>query len=282
MSKGKLIAIIIAVSCIVLGSGLICFTIVVNEFDFEKFNTMDFVENSYVIEDEVRSINVDGVECDVKIFVSEDEKVKVQTKESDKIITSIDVEAGTMTLKRVDKRKWYERISIWWGEDLHITVYLPEAEYEDIILKTASGDIKVEEKVLALDADIKSTSGSISYFGEVINDINIETTSGDIKLKSTVSNGMTIKSVSGEIELEQCENSNSLNVKTTSGDIKFSELEADDIIIKTTSGDVKGTLTSDKLFIIDTNSGDVKVPESKGTYTCNIDTTSGDIDIKIN
>ena len=58
-----------------------------------------------------------------------------------------------------------------------------------------------------------------------------------------------------------------------------SESKAD--YIKTSTGDVEGTLLSEKIFSIHTSTGKVKVPNTNNGGTCEIKTSTGDIEIQI-
>ncbi len=127
---------------------------------------------------------------------------------------------------------------------LRIEVYLPEPVYRSLHLKTSSGDIIVP--------------GGFQF-----EKIYLRTSSGNIWLNETAIEGQ-------------------LNVKTSSGNVHFDRCDAYDIYVDTSSGDVTGTLLTGKNFKTKTSSGDVDVPPAmRGEGDCEITTSSGDIEIKV-
>lgn len=72
-----------------------------------------------------------------------------------------------------------------------------------------------------------------------------------------------------------------IDINTASGDITFEDSDAEEIDVDSASGDVAGTLLSGKVFDVDTVSGKVNVPNDSKGGKCDIDTASGDVDLKV-
>ena len=319
MKKSKKIAIIIAIALIVTGSIIASVVFAGIQFDFSKLNTMKFTENTYSIEEAFNNISIEGVACDLKFEVSEDNLCKVVCNESDSIYYNVDVNDNTLIIEKSDIRKWYEFIGIYWVQE-EMTIYLPKTEYDTLYLLNYSGDAEISDTFSFTDVEINNTSGDVYFSAKVENYLSLKTVSGDIYISdvkaknmaiqstsgeirlisisaeqelelSTVSGNMEItaldcqslsaESVSGDISFEKSIASENIKIESVSGEVKLTDSDAQKIYIKTTSGDVRGTLLSGKLFITDTTSGDVDVPRSALGGECEIITTSGNIKFKI-
>ena len=103
--------------------------------------------------------------------------------------------------------------------------------------------------------------------------------SGSVSLAHITSGELTARTTSGSIRLNDVLAEKSLFVKSTSGGVALSGCDGGAIKITTVSGSITGTLLSDKVFMTRTISGSVRVPDSTTGGTCEIRTTSGDIDI---
>ena len=111
--------------------------------------------------------------------------------------------------------------------------------------------------------ELYTKSGEIMIGGISIDTLQAETTSGDMKFELAIGLENAI-------------------LKTTSGDIELVSFDSDDIRITTTTGDVSGSLMNGKKFVCETTTGHIKVPaDTPDNGTCTIQTTTGDIEIKV-
>lgn len=287
-------------------------------FDFTKLNTMNYVTNTYTVNEEFSSISVDGAECDIRLLASEDSGCKVVCTEGENISHSVTVENGTLSIERHDRRKWHMYFGVYWGS-MEILIYLPQSEFDELHAQSVSGDIEVPEDFSFTTADLRSTSGDIRFLAAVEQDLSADTTSGDIALSDIQCRNAEIDTTSGNIRLSgtQCQNA---QIDTTSGDIQLSEIQCQNAEIGTTSGSVRltdltaaeaihaqsvsgnltlqrcdaaslwfsstsgdifGSLLTEKQFEIDTTSGDIRVPDTSWGGTCKASTVSGDIEFSI-
>ena len=72
-----------------------------------------------------------------------------------------------------------------------------------------------------------------------------------------------------------------MNLITSTGDVTFRASDAKSIKVETSTGDVTGSLLTGKAFTTKTSTGDINVPSNSGTDTCDIRTSTGDIEITI-
>ena len=283
MSRGKKTAVVIAAICIVLGLVISIFAMSLGDFDEEKFDTFDYIENVYEVKGDFTNISIKGIEADIILLPSIDGKCTVVASEAAKVRNNVSVEGGTLFINRIDERKWYDFIGIWSSEiSMDMIVYLPESQYEELYIKTVSGNIEVPEGFSFDTADVFSTSGDIEFFGEVETKLVMESTSGDIELAGINAFDIRIHTLSGEIEADSVNSDGRIKIDTTSGDIDISRSDAKDIVLEAVSGDIECEFLSSKIFDLKSTSGDIKAPQDDAASgKCTAKTTSGDIYIRV-
>lgn len=275
--------------------------------------------NTYTIDKAFTNISIDGMECNIKLIPSDDNKYKVVCRESDKIYHSVSVENDTLFIKRNDNREWYEHFGIYWS-DMEVSVYLPENNYGELYAKSLSGEIVIPETFSFDSADVQSTSGNVRFLASVNGEMTVNTVSGELYVGKSKPSKLTAESVSGCVTVENIVAQDFVNVKAISGEIKMSEIRCQSITanttsgglslsdvvtrekiqiesvsgnvdlnrcdaaslwLKTTSGNIYGTLLSEKFFVTNTLSGNVSVPHSPSGGKCEVTTTRGNIEFII-
>lgn len=143
----------------------------------------------------------------------------------------------------------------------------------EINIATTSGDMQLQQ--LNGSADISSVSGYIR--AEAISgNIHLATTSGDIILQRVDGNA-DVSTTSGEVKIQ--EGSGDRSISSISGDILVKEMEGS-FDISTTSGEVR-VQAQEGQGKAETSSGDISVELSKLTGNLNMNSTSGDVNIKL-
>lgn len=320
MNRAKKILLIISAACIVAGL-LLCFgAFAATGFAFAGLNSLTFESHTYTIEEPFVNLFIDGAECDVRLLPSEDGGCTVVCRESDKIDHTVRVVDGTLTVERVDHRRWYEHIVNFHWEKMEVTIYLPEKEYASLSVTSVSGDVTIPMDFSFTDAKVRSTSGNIHFLASVENGLSVKTVSGDLTVREVSPKSLHVQSTSGDVTIDSVRVEGELEAKTVSGDLAFSQVDcgtlnaettsgevgastlcttgelriktvsgdvdlrrcdAESLWIKTTSGDVTGRLITEKIFDTDTTSGRVHVPRSQSGGICEVATTSGDITFTI-
>lgn len=302
MKKSRKAAVITAAVCIAAGLIISLAAIISAGFDFSKFSTDTLKEKVYTVSDEFSNIEINCAEFDIQILPSKDQTCKIASWEGEKLENSVEVENGTLKIKSVSRRKWYEHISIMIGQSRTVTIYLPkrgdtygalsansaggnitmsaDLEFDSVNLISVSGDISAEfTKTYSLY--LQSTSGNVKADSTATSSLIAKSTSGNTLLIDTNVIKATAASVSGNITLENFTAKETAQVTATSGDIKLHSFDANIYDLKTVSGDIKGTVKSPKSFKTSTVSGSVDVPSMSGPSMCSASTTSGDIKITV-
>ena len=299
MKRSKRTAIIIALICIIAGSVIVALSLFSIGFDFTNINTMSYNKVSHTINESYNSIDISDIECDVIIKYRSNSKdiTLIESSETDKIISTIEVEDNTLIIKRIDTRSWYERIIVLWRESPTLTVYLPAEKYNLLKISTASADVYVTDAFEFNKTEIKTVSGDIKfkpYSGDLIlkstsgnitcadaDTLTVGSTSGDISVLGVNASNLDLKTTSGDIKIGELLLKEKAIIKTTSGDIEFEYIDGEGSIhIKTTSGDIEGTIHRNMNYIPKTTSGEIDIPRSSDSSPdCKLTTTSGDIEI---
>ncbi|MBQ8741466.1 MAG: DUF4097 family beta strand repeat protein [Clostridia bacterium] len=299
MKTAKKIWMIIAVCLIIIGA-IICFASIKSlDFDFAKFNTAEFKTKTYTVKEDFDNISILGSECDISFKLADDGVCKIECSEGESLSHFIEVKDNRLVIERIDERKWYQHIGVYFGE-IHLTVYLPDYSYDSLIIASYSGDVEISKDFAFNNAEIITSSGKINftarvskelklgsssgeiYASEVMpKELNVYSSSGDISLDNIECEKLVAKSASGEIKLNDILVSGDLEAKSTSGDIGLEGCDAQTLYLQSNSGDIDGRLLSEKTFDATTTSGEVLVPDGASGGKCRIVTTSGDIEFEL-
>ncbi len=276
MNKVKKIAIITACSLIGLGVILTGAAVAVN--GTVLFHTPEAVLNTINIEKSFENIDIDSVECDVQFIKSENGECRIESVDEKNIVTEAEVRDSTLYINRIDKRKWYESIGVYFGyRTPRITVFLPETEYEKLSISSASGDTCINGDFSFEDAAVRSSSGDIEFLADVLKNAEIKSASGDISV-NTDTESLTVCSTSGDVTVEG--KANKVNVSSNSGEVWCYRIDSEgEFNAKTTSGDVNVYDSMAATAHIQSTSGDVVV-EKIGADKLSFKTTSGDIELE--
>lgn len=317
MKQSTKIAVLIAALCCFMGLALITISLYMIEFDFTKLSTQTYVEREYTLTDPFSAIKIDAVTSDVRFLPSENDNCRVICTEQEKMTHRITVEDNTLTIRTDDQRSWYDHLGIHIGQSSVVTIYLPQLQYDQLKVRTDTGDLQIpadfsftSTQIHTYTGDIKwsasgdsvvidTDTGNITLEGGQIQYLQIETQTGNIRIGRTAfaieadlntdtgdvhmdevtTHALLIVTHTGDISLENTVADGLLAIKTNTGDIEFNRFDAATLAIETITGDVTGTLLSPKMFLTHTNTGDVSVPQSYQGGICEITTDTGDIEL---
>lgn len=175
-------------------------------------------------------------------------------------------------------------------------VLIENINYESIKGSTTSGDIDVSHlevdhlkfdsvsgsmSIMDVNAsilDAHTTSGDCDFDGQILEKVNWDSVSGEILINANDFSGV-FKSTSGDIRIN-ADYLRDLEMDSVSGDVilKLTEMPDAKMDFETVSGDFT---TSYDLIVNGKNDEDhVKGTYGSGKYNFNIDTTSGDLNIR--
>ena len=281
MHKSTKFWLLSAASLIVLGSTTFAITGCAIGWDFNKFNTVTLETNTYTISESFQNISIDIDTADITLQPSDNEECKVECHEDVKQKHSVTVENNTLTIQETDDRAWYDHLTVMGDGDALITVYLPQAQYTALSIKTSTGDITVNSAIVDSASLTVSTGDIVLNSVTITNDLHTKASTGDTELKSVTAKNFTHNSSSGEVDMESVLIAEKMSITVSTGSVEFERCDAGEIYIKTTTGDVEGSLLTSKDFHADSNTGDKKVPQSSGGGKCEISCSTGDIKITV-
>lgn len=265
---------------------------------------VNYIEKTIDIKDKFSSIEVKSAsDVDVAVKKASGDTSYVEYYDCENLTHHVDVSDGVLRITADDSRNVAFNVSIglYTGAWPSVTVYLAGTEYDDLKIMTSSGDIDMEYYLLVGNIDIEASSGDVTVNGSNSDSLTIATRSGNIKIDSASSKDTRISANSGDVSLGDVVTDNvdlktssgnitsgsikakRINGRASSGDVMIRDCDASEINIMTNSGDVSIGIGSEMKYeyTTKTSSGDVNVPDSvKGADgKCNIETSSGDIDV---
>lgn len=279
MSKKTKIWLIIGAVLILIGGILFTGVMTIMGWDFKKLSTDKFETNEHVISESYKSISLKTVTADI-IFVPTDGETRVTCYENEKVKHTVQVEDGTLVIRGVDQRKWYDYIGFHF-ETPKITVSIPRGEYGTLAVHATTGNVKLPRDFTFVAADVSVTTGDIFFAASATGDVQCKTTTGDVLLQGVRCADLTIDGTTGDVEMKDVIASGKITVKVTTGDVELEGCDGGELFLKATTGDVEGTLLTPKTFEAKATTGKVDVPNPSTGGLCKIKTTTGDIQIRI-
>ena len=307
-------AVMILLGCLIFGGVMMKL-----QWDFTKLSTVKFETNRHEIAETYKNISVLGDTAHVVFLPSEDGKTLVVCHEQVNEKHAVFVEGESLTIEVVNTKKWYEYIGITMG-NAKITVYLPEQDYGNLLIRQNTGDVEVPKDFHFQSMDITTNTGSVTNFASASGDVKIKTSTGNIRVENcsaqnlncSVSTGKIIGSSltckrdlsvcvntgktaltdvscnnlvstgnTGDILLKNVLSAEKFSIQRTTGDVLFEDCDASEIFVETDTGDVEGTLRSAKIFLCKTDTGKVDHPQGVTGGRCEIITDTGNIKLSL-
>ena len=321
MKRSTKVCLIVASALMLFGVLLFTTAMAATSFNFASgFNMAKYETASYEITEKFDSISIDTDTADIDIRPATDGKVKVLCFEQKNLAHDVSVEGGTLTVKLVDERRWFEHIGFFNIHSPMISIYLPEEEYKALNIDADTSDIDVTSEVSFESVDIHVSTGDVKCYASVSETLKIKASTGDVTLDGIRTGALDITTTTGDIKANSITCAGDITLGVSTGKIKFSDvtcknlistgstgditlssviaterfdierstgdvnLEACDaasLIILTDTGEVEGSLLSEKVFVVRTDTGDIDVPKTTSGGICEITTDTGDVDIYI-
>ena len=265
---------------------------------------VNYIKKTVDIKDKFSSIEIKSAsDVDVAVKKASGDTSYVEYYDCENLTHHVDISDGVLRITADDSRNAAFNVSIgvYTGAWPSVTVYLAGTEYDDMTIVTSSGDVDMEYYLAMGNIDIETSSGDVIVKGANADALTVATSSGDILLDSISAKNARISANSGDVRIENMVLTDSvektssgnitsgsikakrINGRASSGDVMIRDCDAFEINIMTNSGDVSIGIGSEMKYeyTTKTSSGDVNVPDSvKGADgKCNIETSSGDIDV---
>lgn len=319
MSKAGKTWLLIATCLFVVGLLLFAGVMSIYNWDFTKLSTARFESNTYEIKDTFSKIYIDVDTTEIEFVLTDGEGCRIECFELEKAKHSVTVQDGTLVIKTIDTRKWYDYIGIFLGSP-KMTVYLPDEKYVSLSVDTDTGDILIPSDFTFDKLEIEGDTADVECMASVSEDIDISLSTGHIKMDNISAGRIDLSTSTGSMQLSAVKADGTIEIETDTGsvkltdvtctdlkaegdtgtitlknvvaagkfqlenhtgDVRFENSDASQISVKTSTGDVTGSLSTDKVFITETSTGRISVPKTTTGGTCEIKTSTGDIEITI-
>lgn len=271
-------------------------------YGYTKNRENNFVTNTFNFDDgTVSGFDIDVSTEDLVFEVSTDGDLKVDCVEDARVPHTVTLSNGTLTIRKNDERKWYEKILSFAFIESKVTVYLPAGDYGELKIKSSTGNITLPGELSFESANIDLSTGNLSMKSGARSSVTVESSTGKIELlslkagniKLTASTGnitlndveasgdITAKASTGRVTVKKTVAEGVLNVHTSTGNVILESMDAKSLKIETSTGSVKGTILTSKIFSCSTSTGKVNVPTSTEGGLCEVKTSTGSISLSI-
>lgn len=236
MSKKTKLWLFIAAALVVLGCIVFGSALAMANWDFENLSTTDYADNTYTVTEAFHDISIEAF-AQVKILPATDGKVSVSCHEMEKCKHTVSVVDGTLTVTGTDQRRWQDYIGIHFGTPT-VTVALPNGDYGEAFIKTATGDVKVSKEVNLQSLEIKTTTGDVHISCTVPHFIRVSVSTGDILVENAAMKMMNLRTGTGDITVKDVQCQERLTVEITTGDIRMTDVAGYGIHMEGSTGDL--------------------------------------------
>lgn len=294
-TKGWLIT---AVALIVAGCLLFGGVMTVFSWDFTVLSTRSLVTKECLISESFHSIYIDTSTANVELVLSD--AAAVTCREWENETHTVSVVDGVLTIAETDTRKWYQHIGITVGSP-SVTVYVPRVRgtMGNLTVKASTGTVTVPDNLAFENVDITLSTGSITCEADaafidlrtstgavtvnnvIADKVNVSVSTGKTSLNNVRCHVFTTTGDTGRVTLSDVIATRRMGIRRTTGDVVFDRCDTAVLNVTTDTGDVTGTMLTDKPIKVTTSTGDVEVPESDENGASTIDTSTGDVNIRV-
>lgn len=267
MSIGKKIGIII---------GAIFLILVIAILAFALLQGLKKVTNEYVIEDIFSDIYIES-DAEIKFMPSREDNCKVVLYESPYEKHSVIAENNKLSIERYKNKAWYQHIAFEIKESV-LTVYLPQNEYNTLIIKARTGDVEIPSNFKFNTTDITVSTGDVDYKADAKN-LKITASTGDIEVKDVQADSVSITASTGEIEVSNLTCSNDITINVSTGDVEVNNLTCNNLTIIGDTSEVSLTNVITGRCDVTTDTGDISLVNVLTDDLCKISADTGEVNL---
>ena len=292
MSKKKIWG-IAAIVAILAGLALIAGVLFAIRFDFAKLATESYVRTEHALEEPFDEIEIDTTFFDVRISPVDAEQAPVAyLPYSGNITHNVTVRDGKLSVFVVDGRAWYEKLFFdgLTNENTVIELRVPHAQYENLTVRSRSGDVLVDGKnddgdaLLFGTVRVEANSGDIEFRAGTLSEggVALFADTGDIVVSGVQGVPLTVATSTGDITVLGCASDTALSLKSNTGEITLADVSVKEglLSIETDSGEIEMRNVHAQDLKLETDTGDVDMTSVLISGELRMETDTGEIDIK--
>ena len=271
---------ILATALMVSGVLVMLLALVSCGFNFGKLDTSDGETSTYEIKEEFSNISVDIDTEDLIVDLTDGEyAVVVCENEKTAISHSVSVNNGTLEIRTVDERKWYDHVNLFSFEKSKIKISLPAGEYGDLTISADTSDICIAKDFDFKSVDISLSTGDTKCYASASDFIKINASTGDIDVSGVDTGELELSASTGHIGVSGC-TADSATMRTSTGKINVSYLTVNNALsVSVTTGDVKIANATCGSLTTTGNTGDIKFENVIVAELMSIKRSTGDVEL---
>ena len=216
--------------------------------------------------------------ADVDFVLTSDDSCSIKAYDRKKIRYAVSVENGTLNIKTVDERKWFERIFSFGGASL--TVYLPKSEYVSLTIDASTGDITIPKDFKLGSLDIELSTGDTEIYSSVTDYARVKGSTGDVTVKDISCGSLEVKISTGATTLSGVTASGNIDIECSTGYTAITDVSCNNLTSVGDTGDVKATnITASENISIERSTGEVDIDEINASGNLSVETDTGKITV---
>ena len=252
---------------------------------------------TYTITQSYNDIELKADNYDINFYLSSSGENFIVCSENAKNHIEVKVISDVLYISQIDNRMFYEKLFNF--NSFKLDLYLSKQTIDSLKINSSTGNIDITKDFTFNTVDIDHSTGNVYFKAYVKNEFILTTSTGNIEISNCdISPNATIQTSTGNVKLTNvtCGKLNiSLSTGNTiltnviasddftfdgsTGDLTFDGFDAKNMYISLSTGDVEGTILTSKFFVAKSSTGNVSVPDTREGGRCEINTSTGDIEI---
>ena len=284
MKKAVIVGILIlALGLVVSGISFALMGFSFNSFAKEKYESVTTEIGTEFTAIDIRG-NTENIRlCRIDQNFPETRTPRVVCSENSWLKHTVTVEDGTLTIRSVDTRKWYDHIGINVSGKPEIVLYIPVFPYV-LDIETDTGDVEIQDNSLGNDIRIRTDTGDVYVQDAVGVNVSVQTDTGDIRWtyreappakKVNIVGNLSLITSTGHIRVENAGCAGDLFLQVSTGktlleNCRFANLESTgstgDMTLKDTivQGDLKIRRSTGDVKLEDCDAGGIRIQTDTG------------------
>lgn len=271
-------ALIVALCLILVGGLLFVLAACTSDGGLKSMFTGKGVEAVKTLDENFENIDINTRTADITFLEAEDGVCKVVSYDSEKIRYDVYVEGGTLKIKTVDERKWFERISI--RDVATLRVYLPKSAYSALSIDESTGNISIPDIFSFENVNIELSTGNTELYASVSGHIDIDGSTGSVYLKDINCGSLGIEVSTGNVSLKNVECAGKVEIEVSTGRVQLDNVN---LVSLETEGDTGNfsaqNITSSGSISVERDTGKVNIQNATVVGDLIVETDTGDISL---
>ena len=279
------------------------------------------ITHTYELELPLSNFDIDIETADLEFKPATDGKGLVVVEEKEKEYHTVIQEENTLFIDNIVTRKWYENLLSFASKKMKITIYLPTENitYNKLSITTSTGDITIPKEFMFENTSIELSTGDVNFSASSGTGLTIQASTGDLTVSDGEAGSLSLSTTTGKISVSnynapevemststgglriehlRCNNINlgtttgkvklndviskeKLSILTSTGDIDIVDSDAGEVYMNAGTGDIDAIFLTDKIIVATSRTGHINVPHLANGGPCNVETSTGDINISI-